>query len=168
MSDDMLCPDCGGIIGAKVTTDAGRPCTCFGPVDEAAAVGTATAPASGEKVCWKCGKDVSNSKRAKDSNGYWCYECHKQDRIVTKPQGARCADCGRQVKESALFDYGGLQICTLCKSARDEVTKREKKYRAGVDSATFKQADRRTLVVMLCIVAILGGIIVLHQWLHVI
>ncbi len=42
MTDQLICPDCGGIIGATETTDAGRPCICFGATDKkASAVGHA-------------------------------------------------------------------------------------------------------------------------------
>ncbi len=30
MPDLLICPDCGGIIGATVTSDEGKPCICFG------------------------------------------------------------------------------------------------------------------------------------------
>jgi hypothetical protein len=29
MSDELICPDCGGIIGATEITDEGKPCQCF-------------------------------------------------------------------------------------------------------------------------------------------
>jgi len=95
--DLLLCPDCGGIIGASTTTDAGRPCICFGaptpevpageladPFGEGDPNDTAVMPVpdDGRKSCCMCGKDVSGTKRMRDERGYWCYACHKLDKYA--------------------------------------------------------------------------------------
>src|SRR2546421_7102617 len=64
------CPDCGGVVGATQTTEAGPPCTCFGIPGALDALGNGAesvsdpsgtqvldAPKNGPKVCCKCGKD---------------------------------------------------------------------------------------------------------------
>src|SRR5580700_1127770 len=134
MSTELICPDCGGIIGAEAS-DAGRACTCFATSATATAdVPTTPAPieiapaedASSDtvverveespkaKVCCQCGKDLTGHRRLRDSRGYWCYACHKLDKEANKPKGVACAGCGRIVPEAALGDYEGQQMCGPC------------------------------------------------------
>src|SRR4051812_10898161 len=104
MAVDLICPDCGGIIGATDTDAEGRgPCTCLRdngrvngssndlssdtvsiPVPPAAQtpanplISSDSATATSEsaaKFCIKCGKDVTGHRRVKDSRGYMCYAC---------------------------------------------------------------------------------------------
>src|SRR5437868_4615709 len=93
------CPDCGGVVGATSASDAGPPCTCFGAAGEVTSArglespggdnglnhldpsGTHVleSPQAAQKVCWKCGRDLTGHRRFKDSFGYWCIDCHKAD-----------------------------------------------------------------------------------------
>ena len=134
MSNDLICPECGGIIGGD-SSDRGRACTCFAnqppasdelkaPEEQSASgdtfVDKAVVPA---KVCCKCGKDLAGKKRLRDSRGYWCYKCHKADKAATAPQGVKCADCGRVVPEAGLYEYEDKRICGSCRSRRKEEAK---------------------------------------------
>src|ERR1700733_2039653 len=90
MSTELICPECGGIIGGDGGGD--RPaCQCESsltmddteveaqPAPASALADAAPAPPVQKKICCKCGKDVTHLKRAKDVRGYWCWECHRND-----------------------------------------------------------------------------------------
>src|ERR1700733_12787933 len=98
----LICPDCGGIVGAREATDEGQPCTCFIESANAARPGMVTAtsvpdlsPAAmsptGEvqKICIKCGLDITHKGRIKDSRGYMCVACSKEEAEATKVKGVR-------------------------------------------------------------------------------
>jgi len=161
-SETFICPDCGGIIGPQPTGGESRPCTCFKdfPSNDSSAAGTtATTP----KICCKCGTDVTHKKRAHDSEGYWCYACHKEDKRLKSPKGVPCADCGRVVPEAALTRYENLLICSKCRFDRNEVAKHEKKFRPKVDEKHFQEADKNRLWIMLGILGVLAIIIILSK-----
>jgi hypothetical protein len=87
MAVDLICPECGGIIGASDIDDNGRsPCSCLDDEPAASPVvdksDTVTMPSpepaerkparavetdAPEKVCFACGKNVSGHRRTKDS-----------------------------------------------------------------------------------------------------
>src|SRR5580700_9897227 len=110
MSTELICPDCGGVIGAD-GSEAGRACTCFASSSNSSR-STSTEIQPGEensdtvvdqvetpkaKVCCQCGKDLTGHRRLRDSRGYWCYACHKLDKEANKPKGEKCEGCSRIV-----------------------------------------------------------------------
>jgi hypothetical protein len=128
MATTTYCPDCGGVIGAKQTTDAGKPCTCSknarasDTVDEPE-LQIESASTSGEKndkVCCSCGKDLRGHRRWKDSAGYWCKDCHRVDRARNTVPEQRCQDCGRMKPLDKLKEYDGEHICVGCAKIRDD------------------------------------------------
>jgi hypothetical protein len=139
MATDVICPDCGGLIGGD-PSDPRRPCQCsvnLSMDDTEVDAQPPSAPASddskpsaappkGAKICCQCGKDVTNQKRAKDARGYWCYECHRNDqrreRAGQKPR-ARCPQCGRLVPAESITSYHGITLCTKCLREQDELPK---------------------------------------------
>src|SRR4051812_1742027 len=183
------CPDCGGVVGATQTTDAGFPCTCF-QTDRAGAddadnnnngggggLGAAPmdpsgtqvldAPRDGAKVCWKCGKDLSGHRRFRDSYGYWCKDCHRADQRVRTEQEeegkVKCAGCGRMVRSDVLQAYEGELICSRClKERRDIKAAGSKRFRAVSDKA-YKKTEYLRLAILLGVVALLGLIILLRH-----
>src|SRR5688572_32812467 len=94
MSKHLLCPDCGGIIGATEATEEGHPCECFGGgsdggglslsdtdrIDSPVSAAERAAAAAVSKICITCGKDTSGHRRIKDSRGYQCYPFAKAER----------------------------------------------------------------------------------------
>jgi len=124
--DLLLCPDCGGIIGATQTTDAGRHCSCFPDVTPAQAPDladpfasedpndTAVMPVPEEtrKLCCVCKKDLSRSKRMRDERGYWCYDCHKIDKRARLGPGspAPVGDTGSGLGASVGSGFGSSSL----------------------------------------------------------
>ena len=173
MSTELICPDCGGVIGADAS-DAGRACTCF--ANKSAATDVAPSEdASGDtvverveetpkaKVCCQCGKDLTGHRRLRDSRGYWCYACHKLDKEANKPKGVACADCGRIVPEAALSEYEGLQICGACRAERKELS-REQRRLSPVKTTAHDEMAKRRLYWVLGVVAVLLIIILLRTF----
>ncbi|MGA3066555.1 MAG: hypothetical protein ABSF29_06880 [Tepidisphaeraceae bacterium] len=176
-SDLLICPDCGGLIGATETTDQGKPCVCFkqGSYKKAAAA-NAEEGAGGDtsvmgqvvargKVCCQCGVDLTGKKRLRDSLGYWCVDCHRKDQAANAPKGVRCADCARVVPEAALTEYDGIRLCPKCLEDRKAAARRERKF-GKVDDKHYQEEDRRRVIVFAIIFAILLLIIILQK-LHV-
>jgi hypothetical protein len=175
MSTELICPDCGGIIGSD-GSDPGRACTCISNSTSATVLGTEP-DASGDtfvektetpkaKVCCQCGKDLSGHRRLRDSRGYWCYACHKLDKEANKPKGTACADCGRVVPDAALSDYEGQLICGTCRERQKQEAK-ERRRLSPVKTTAHDVAAKKNLYVMLGVVAVLLIIILLRTF-HVI
>jgi len=172
MSTDLICPDCGGIIGGS-PEDPGKACTCWSNKGTSAGLedGSQTsgdtviekAPAPPVKVCCQCGADLAGKKRLRDSRGYWCYACHKLDQEKNKPKGEKCDDCGRIVAVAALSDFEGRKICGICRNDRKEMAEAQRR-RSGISSAHYDQLDKKRLLWMLAIVAVLVGIIILRHF----
>lgn len=73
----------------------------------------------GVKHCIQCGRDVSHSKRMKDSRGrYWCFDCGAADE-ARKGNGlmTRCAKCGRPTLPQHLYRSGENYVCGDCNDA---------------------------------------------------
>jgi ribosomal protein L34E len=156
----LICPDCGGIIGATSVTDSGKPCTCFSTSSGDTSMLENVAPKP--KICCKCGADVQGKKRLKDSLGYWCYDCHKADEAAKRPVGVRCADCNRTLLETALTEYAGLKLCEACLTDRKQINKKKEKYKL-VSHTAHNQYERKRLFMMLGFVAILVALVVLRK-----
>src|SRR5947207_14153959 len=95
-NDVLLCPDCGGVIGA--TASSGHPCTCFSAEDLATIDPTgATQAKEGTvveaKICVVCGKDCAGHRRFKDSRGYICYACNKSQKSQELGKDGVCTQC---------------------------------------------------------------------------
>jgi hypothetical protein len=171
MSAVIHCPDCGGVVGATEVTDAGPPCRCFndtlngnGPPDSS---GTQVLEAPVQKVCCRCGKDLTGKKRLRDSEGYWCVDCHRADRKEHASEGVKCASCGRVVPEESLSNYDGDRICSRCVKEKRELKKAgAKKFRA-VDGRRFDAYEKKQVLIVAAILAVLAAIIVLKS-MHII
>jgi hypothetical protein len=181
MSTELICPDCGGVVGATETTEAGPPCRCFTPDAKSTATATVNGASNGgsasgsgasaheihhpadAKVCRVCGRDITHSPRYKDSSGYMCHACHVIDKEKAKPVGVKCKDCGRVVLESALIDFQGVKVCFKCHEDRVEKAAHDKKY-GTVSNQNFQQYDKRTVLIIGGIIGLLGLLILLHHF----
>ncbi len=177
MAVEVLCPDCGGVIGATDVDANGRgPCTCakFEPAappirsDSSDTVSIPSAPqesaepaAAAVKLCIACGKNLSGHRRVKDSRGYMCYECAKSE-IKTERDGlVQCAECGKRLKEAGLVDYEGIRICKKCFEDHKEI---QKKVVKKVAVAQYDKQEKKSLIIMGIVLAILGTIILLKTF----
>ena len=172
MSKHLLCPDCGGIIGATETTEEGHPCECFGgsgdrlsdtdridsPVP--AAERAAAAAAAVSKICFTCGTDTTGHRRIKDSRGYQCYPCAKAERRKEVGDTVKCPECGRRVRENSLRPYEGTKICGRCVEHRKEV---KRKSVRKVATHTYEHHEKHQLKWWL-LVFLLLFIVVLLSW----
>ncbi|MGA2583036.1 MAG: hypothetical protein ABSG31_07140 [Tepidisphaeraceae bacterium] len=175
MSAKLICPDCGGIVGATEATEDGSPCTCFQSgstnheteqfVTAQSVPDLSPAEAPGPpaaKVCVLCGKDVTGRTRIKDSRGYICGACAQTEKQAAK-SGPRCADCNRSVPASGLYDYEGLKICQFCRDDRVAAAKRERKF-GGVKSKAYTEDQKKQLLLLVGALGVLLLIIVLHHF----
>jgi hypothetical protein len=165
MAGEMLCPDCGGVVGATETTDVGPPCTCFSSSSSDTAVDMPSpadqvAPA-GSKICVVCGKDVTGHRRLKDSRGYICYSCAKEEQRRERGGRVRCKGCGKLVLPAALNDYAGIMLCNECFAERKRVQKQEIK-RIGIGHVQTSH-ERKRLYMMLGFAGFLLLIIILNK-----
>jgi DNA-directed RNA polymerase subunit RPC12/RpoP len=167
MSENLvICPDCGGVVGATTASEKGPPCTCYKTVTTAK---PAKPDEPSRKICVSCGKDVTHEKRAKDSLGYWCYECHEKDKLRQKPTGTRCPECGRLVKDSALVDVEGKRVCVLCRESLRQETLRKARL-AGAPSKEFRREEIKNIYLMvgiLIVLIILGALGYYHLIPHI-
>ncbi|HTL31236.1 MAG TPA: hypothetical protein VL282_18535 [Tepidisphaeraceae bacterium] len=162
MSTSIICPDCGGIVGATERTAEGVPCTCFqsykvkdAPADTDALAGadpSAThlidAPKLKGKFCCMCGKDVSGKKRLRDSLGYWCMDCHRADQKKRKPVGVPCPKCGRIVKPETIIVEEDQKMCSRCyREILDERRPGQKRFRT-ISFKAYDQQERVRLLVL--------------------
>jgi hypothetical protein len=174
MPADIICPDCGGIIGAD-PTDLRRACNCLAEKAELTTTDLAEPSSSGDtfverteetpkqKVCCQCGKDLNGKRRLRDSRGYWCYACHKLDKEANKPKGVACSDCGRIVPEAALSEYEGLKLCAACRAERKKL-EREQRRLSPVKTTAHDAMDRKRLFWILAFVAFLILILALRKF----
>jgi hypothetical protein len=160
MSTVLICPDCGGVIGASEQSEHGKPCLCIrqGSSDTSMMGGKVSVV----KYCCQCGKDLTGKKRLRDSEGYWCYDCHKADQSARRVQGERCADCGRTVPPAALTEYAGLRICQACRTERKQLGKDSRQFEK-VHTAAYHAQDRTRLLLWAGLVALLLFIIILGR-----
>jgi len=163
MATDVVCPDCGGLVGAEAG-DLRRKCTCnLSDTDHVGEPMGLTQQPVARKICCVCGKDVTGQKRAKDSRGYWCYDCHRAERAREKQIEASkvpCHDCGRLVLPAGLTSYEGDMICAPCRQERIDKTK----FRPSVTSKYHAAHERRQLLLIVLFAALLIAVILLHHF----
>ncbi len=164
MVSELLCPDCGGVVGATESTEAGFPCKCFVPdpsakFEETAVGEPAPVEAPKLKLCRLCSKDLAGHRRLKDSLGYLCYECAKAEEKRELGDRVRCRVCGHLVKETSITDYEGTKMCSKCYGERMDLKKQQIK-RIGIRSARTR-AELSQLQKWLVIGGVLLGVILL-------
>lgn len=167
----LICPECGGVIGSKDPADL--PCTCLAKshepddADYAAAVSTEEhtpdppVESESEKTCRICGKDVTGTRRYKDSLGYWCLECHRADAESRTAGQARCSGCSRLIPRQKLVEIDGERFCYTCN--RQRITRQQRTIRKAASGRIHTLHERKQLLVLLAIFALLLIIIILQR-----
>jgi formylmethanofuran dehydrogenase subunit E len=115
---------------------------------------------TGAKRCIQCGRDVSHSKRMKDSRGrYWCYDCGAADQARKGSSlMTPCAKCGKPTAPQDLHRSGEQYVCGACHdSARESRT----------GSAGKGRADALKLLFGVVAAAVGIGLVVLYHLGHV-
>lgn len=170
MSDQVICPDCGGVIGAS-ETDGVKVCHCR-PVDYHPDPKLADQTESqlrsqqalipvAEKICRICGKDLSGHRRLKDRYGYICLDCDRKEKQAAEQGLVSCGECGKKLKPEGLIDYHGTRICRKCFADHQEVSK----FKAPPPKLDQHDAyEKKRLYILLVIAAVLGLIGLLSWW----
>lgn len=156
MSVDIVCPDCGGIIGGT-GANGRQACSCAVPPTKSDTVRIETPvpdlnDARASKVCIVCGKDTAGHRRVKDSRGYMCYPCAKAEMDAEKAGTVRCAECGRRVKPAGLVDYDGIRICRKCFNDHKELKKKAVKK---VATRHYELHEKKTLMTLAIVFTVL-------------
>jgi hypothetical protein len=191
MAVDVICPECGGVVGATGVDSQGRgPCTCFKDSPSRYAASTAANNNTGnggnggdpsdtvsipsptpsrdiidsrQKFCIVCGRDVAGHRRVKDSRGYLCYDCAKAEIANEKAGTIPCAECGRRVKEGGIFDYNSIKICRKC---FDDHKEAQKKAVRKISTEHYDAHERRGLFILLAVFVVLGLIVLWRTFLQ--
>lgn len=170
MVSGIICPDCGGVVGAIESTEEGDPCRCFvgssKPSSDAGDTDSSgpAAPPPVSKICRICGKDTAGQKRVRDHTGYACYECDKQEQKALNHGRVRCRSCGHLHKEELLTEYEGRRICKTCLDEKN-AAKKAKMARMGFQGAR-KRTEAKQVVKLALVLIILGGIILIGLWMR--
>jgi DNA-directed RNA polymerase subunit RPC12/RpoP len=171
MIGEMVCPDCGGVVGATETTEAGPPCRCFVSDNTSKSETVADLPppveAPAAKICRICQKDVTGQKRVKDHLGYYCVDCAREQEKIEHQGRVRCRVCGHLVKEENLVVYEGTKMCVKCERERLDLQKQEIK-RMGFKAARTREELRQIYIlafslVLLLIFVVYGAMKLLHH-----
>lgn len=170
MSDELICPDCGGVIGASPGGDV-KVCHCaqeqfridekLARQAEAQVAAEAAATPVVEKICRVCHKNLAGHRRLKDHDGYICLSCAKQEQADKEAGLVSCAECSRKLKPAGLIDYHGVRICRRCFADHQELSK----FKAPPPKLDqHDQHEKKRLKILLVITLILG-LISLLSWL---
>ncbi len=169
MSDPIICPDCGGVIGAGAGDDV-KVCQCgsnaYHPTDQQVAIAEATVQAvrdatpAVEKFCRICRRNLAGHRRLKDANGYICVVCAKDERDAKLAGMVACIECGKKLKPAGLIDYHGTKICKRCYADHIEVS-RFKAPPPKLDQ--HDKQEKKRLYILLIIMGVLGSIVLLSQ-----
>jgi DNA-directed RNA polymerase subunit RPC12/RpoP len=160
--DELLCPDCGGKIGAQ-PGDAHKPCKCFAEPKPKPRAPAAPMPVEhptpdvAKKVCRVCSKDLTGKPRLKDEQGYLCKTCADE---VDEAEAdlMKCPECERRLKPEAFVNYRGTMICRKCNAFHQE----HDKVKVGkVDLKHYDDHAKKSIKPLLILLGILSFFILL-------
>jgi hypothetical protein len=170
MSDGLICPDCGGVIGASEHAGV-KVCHCAAErfrIDEklareaeAKVAAEAAAPAVVEKKCRVCHRNLSGHRRIKDHDGYICLACAKQEQEDKAAGLVSCAECSRKLKPAGLIDYHGMRICRRCFADHQDLSK----FKAPPPKLDQHDKHEKKRMKVLLIITLVLGLISLLSYL---
>ncbi len=172
MVDELICPDCGGVVGATERTEAGLPCRCFtassasisggtmsGGEAAAAEGGSSVVTEARPKLCRLCGTDLTGRKRYKDGQGYYCADCNREQTKQEHQGRVRCRACGRLVKEESLTDYQGTKMCPTCTGEQNDL-KKQRIAKIGFKGARSREELRQAILVVYVLIGLVAVILI--------
>jgi DNA-directed RNA polymerase subunit RPC12/RpoP len=104
------------------------------------------------KPCAVCGRELAGHRRYKDSRGYVCPQCMKQeeeDKIAGK---VSCPRCKRKVREAGIVTFNGRKMCRSCQISLQE-SKQVMVHK--VAAKHYESQERRTVFILLGVVGVL-------------
>lgn len=121
---------------------------------------------AGVKLCCQCGIDVAGHKRMKDHRGrYWCVDCAKADEKRKRLlESGVCAGCGEAFHGHELTVIGFSTYCKRCLKTRAKQETGGFVNNVKDMLSGSKDYEKRTLLTMLIISAVLVALAVWH-WL---
>jgi recombinational DNA repair protein (RecF pathway) len=112
------------------------------------------------KFCALCGTNVAGKKRYKDSRGYICRSCAKEERRAEIEGTKKCAECGRRVKPAGLVEYNGARICKKCHA--DHLEKH--KFTRKVATHHMEEHEKKRVIVLAIIFGILAIFVIIGMF----
>jgi DNA-directed RNA polymerase subunit RPC12/RpoP len=119
------------------------------------------------KRCVACGKDVSQGKRMKDSQGrYWCVDCGAADqrKKASVGGGVACSACGKSVGAGQISKWGNAMLCAACVKQRQKGPSLMERLRGGGGGKSSRSSDgnsgRGRLIGMISFMGLLAVIFV--------
>ena len=164
MAEDLICPDCGGVIGGEPGTGR-KVCECFVArktvtveprpmMPEASGMPIDDPSGLGEKVCRVCGKNLKGHRRFKDGRGYTCANCTQAEQQADVDANViPCTECGRKLKIDGITTYDGRVMCKRCAAEKRELNKFKPPI-AGI-VVKEKEAEKATLRNLLIVAGVL-------------
>ncbi len=108
-----------------------------------------------KKICRSCGKNLKGHRRYKDSRGYICVACDRDDKARRVP----CAECGKPTLPESLRPFGPVSICVRCYA--DHEADPKLRARRRVSTRHFDLYERRN-VLMVAGVALVLLLLILY------
>ena len=191
MAAEILCPDCGGVIGATEVNDGiGWPCTCGtggssqpggrSPDDTDVDMPAFTDEAAGRAGAGGASAGTATAKRTegppkpcitcgRDTNGHRRFKDHR---------GYMCYACAKAEQVQARAGSFKCEACgrwmpdqvkhahlgkTICATCLGQEREAERKRPKKVDTSAHAAHERRNLYILLAIMAVLLTIVILRQ-----
>lgn len=105
------------------------------------------------KVCHRCGKDLTQQLRYYDGSGYWCAPCSKEDKKQYRANHLPCDDCGSDIRRGSEIVAGELRLCPVCHQKREVARVRQAMREEAVAQRTLRRHRRLRTVRNWCLVA---------------
>jgi DNA-directed RNA polymerase subunit RPC12/RpoP len=165
----VICPDCGGVVGAPGPGEVACDCRAEPGVDALAespdsnetksdtvSIATPSMPDAAAveaiKPCAVCGRELAGHRRYKDSRGYVCPQCMKQEEGDKVAGKVSCPRCKRKVREAGIVTFNGRKMCRSCQLSLQES---KKVLVHKVASKNYDSQEKRTVFILLGVVGVL-------------
>jgi hypothetical protein len=144
MATEVVCPDCNKLIAPAGSVEELARCHCGEDFSRPSTRAFQPTPETKPKHCYVCGVDLSHQVRLKDHLGrYWCQDCTDAERRAKQREAElKCADCGRIVGATKLFNYDDVRLCRTCMNQRVKESKQKLKQYGAETAAKRSEWNR--------------------------